>query len=371
MNAKLFPCFPFCNLSPIINRGLLSATLAVALGLPAACGTGLADGAGTHVASREYRLPEDPRELLRIDNEMKSYFAARITRWAALETQLDQITDAVLGEKGLHFRYEADGVYDVREAFRRRRGNCVTYSMLVVAVAREFRIPAEFNEVIIHPRWDRAGGIVLESRHINVRVEAPGGSYEIDLKQSDNLRVSRGSARVVDDARAFAGAYNNVGVYRLAAGDRVGALRLLELATATDPAYAAAWTNLGGAHVLAGDPERARECYERALAEEPATPAAASGLASLNRKCGRLAEAERLERTVVRYRERNPYYLLGVAREELAKGRLADARRHLKRAIHIKADEPELYELMAEVARGQGFESEAQRWAERSKIDLS
>jgi tetratricopeptide (TPR) repeat protein len=267
----------------------------------------------------------------------------------------------------MHFGYESNGVYDVREAFRRRRGNCLTYSMLVVAVAREFGISAKFNEVIIHPRWSRAGGLVLVNRHINVSVEAVGNSYELDIKFNEDLRVSRSSAQVVSDERAFSGAYNNVGVYRLAAGDRSEALRLMEKATAIDPTYEAAWTNLGSALILSGQLDRARVCYERALTEEPKAPAAISGLASVNRKTGRIAEAEKLERIAIRYRERNPYYLLNVARGEVSNGNLVAARRLLRRAILIKDDEPELYELMAEVARGQGLESEAKRWAEKSK----
>jgi tetratricopeptide (TPR) repeat protein len=323
------------------------------------------------VAAPDYRLPDDANELLRIDNEMKTFFDARIQRKASLETKLDEIAAAILGESGLHFGYESDGVYDVREAFRRRRGNCLTYSMLVVAVAREFGIPAEFNEVLIHPRWSRAGGLVLVNRHINVYVQAVGGSYELDLKFNEDLRVSRGSSQVVADARAFAGAYNNVGVYRLAAGDREEALRLMEKATAIDPTYGIAWTNLGGALILSGQLDRARVCFERALTEEPKAPAAISGLASVNRKAGRIAEAEKLERIAVSYRERNPYYLLRVARGEVSNGNLDAARRHLKRAIQIKDDEPEFYELMAEVARGQGLESEARRWTERSKRGAS
>jgi predicted Zn-dependent protease len=128
---------------------------------------------------------------------------------------------------------------------------------------------------------------------------------------------------------------------------------------------------LGGALILSGQLDRARVCFERALTEEPKAPAAISGLASVNRKAGRIAEAEKLERIAVSYRERNPYYLLRVARGEVSNGNLDAARRHLKRAIQIKDDEPEFYELMAEVARGQGLESEARRWTERSKRGAS
>jgi Transglutaminase-like superfamily len=166
----------------ISHCGLLGAMLIFMLGFSTVLGAEPAEGAKAVVSSPDYNLPEDPHELLRLDAEMKTFFAARIDRTALLETRLDEIIKAILGEKGLHFSYEGDGVYDVREAFRRRRGNCLTYSLLVVAVAREFGIKAEFNEVFIVPRWNRSGGIIIESRHINVRVEAPDGYYEIDLK---------------------------------------------------------------------------------------------------------------------------------------------------------------------------------------------
>lgn len=315
------------------------------------------------VAEASYRLPDDPRELLRLDDEMRAFFAARIHRRATLERRIDDVLEAILGETGLHFRYESDGVYDVREAFRRRRGNCVTYSMLVVAVAREFRIPAEFNEVTTRPQWSRSGGLVLESKHLNVHVEDTGrGTYELDLKILEDLRVSGSPAHVVDDARAFAGMYSTAGVHRLAAGAPEEALRLLERAVAIDPTSASAWANLGTAQMVIGDLVAARRCYDRALKEESSTMIAVSGLARINRAEGRLELAEKLERKVTRYRERNPYYLFYLAREEFAAGRLTDAQRHLRRAVRIKGDEPEFYEWMIAVARKAGREREATKW---------
>lgn len=312
-----------------------------------------------------YQLPEDSGELLRLDDEMRAFFAGRVRRRGGAESRVDDIVAAILEEEGLHFTYESDGLYDVREAFRRRRGNCVTFAMLVVAVAREYRVPARFNEVEIRPRWSRTGGLVLESRHLNVRVETETGSFEIDLQLFANLRATRRSAAQVGDERAFAGLYSNMGVYRLAGGDGAGARELLERAVATDPTFSSGWSNLGAACLLAGEVERARACYERALAEKTDSMAAISGLARIYREAGRLEEAVRLERAASRYRERNPYYLFALAREERASGSLEKARGHLARAIRIKRDEPEFYELMAQVSRELGRERDAQRWSRR------
>ena len=345
---------------------LAAAALALAL-LPATarCTPAPLPPATPVSGNAAYALPDNPDELLRLDDEMRAFFAARVHRRNGIEARTDEIVEAILGEKGLRFSYEADGLYDVREAFRRRRGNCMTFAMLVVAVAREHRVPAKFNEVDIRPHWSRTGGLVLESRHINVHVNVDAISYEIDLQLFANLRLSRQSARVVDDARAFAAVYSNAGVYRLAGGDRDGALPLMERAVTLDPTYVAGWSNLGAAHLLMDEVGKARRCYERALAENPEAMAAISGLARIHRLDGRTELAEKMERAVQRYRERNPYYLGTLAREERADGKLAEARRHLVRAIRIKRDEPEFYELLVQVTRAQGRAREVAKWTDR------
>ncbi len=315
----------------------------------------------------EYRLPDNAEDLLRMDDAMREYFSARINQQAPFLTKLDQISEAILGEENLHFRYEGKGVYDVREAFRRRRGNCMTYSMLTIAVAREFGVKAKFNEVRNDPEWNRSGGIVLVNGHINVRVENWPESYELDLKINEELLASRRSAREVSDARAFAGVYSSAGVHRLAKGEWAEAMLLLERATVIDPKALPAWTNLGSAFVTLDQLDRAQVCYERALDIDRKALAALSGLATIHRAMGRSDEAAKLERRVTRYRERNPYYLLNTAREASSKGDLKAARRHLKRAIRIKKDEPEIYQLMAEVSLGLGLEKEAKRWLKLSE----
>lgn len=316
-------------------------------------------------AAESYRLPENPSDLLRLDAEMRTFFAARVRRDAPVEDRLAAILAAIVGEDGLHFRYEEFGLYDVREAFRRRRGNCLTLSALIVAVARDFRIPARFNDVPVRPNWSRVGRIVLEENHVNVRLEAAGALYEIDFDPRLNSQASRERGRIITDQRACATLYSNAGVYRLIDGDPAGALRFLRLATQTDPSYAAGWTNLAGAHLFARDPAGARHCYDRALAVAPAHLAAIDGLARVSREAGDIPQAEKLERKVSRYRERNPYYLLYLARGELAAGDLQGAHQHLSRAVRIKDDDPEILAALVETSRRLGRARESSRWSKR------
>ena len=308
-----------------------------------------------------YRLPENPRELLRLDDEMRAYFAACVRSDSSSEDQIEAILAAIIGEKGLRFRYEEFGLYDVREAYRRRQGNCLTLSALIVAVAREFRMQARFNDVPTRPNWSRAGRIVLEENHINVRLETVEAVYEIDFDARASRQASRDRGHPIADQRALASLYSNAGVYRLIDDDSAGALRFLRLATQIDPDYPAGWTNLAGAYLLARDPTSARHCYERALAAAPAHLAALDGLARISREEGDLARAEKLERKVSHYRERNPYYLLHVARAKLADGDIQGAHQNLSRAVRIKDNDPEILEALVETSHRLGRQRESSR----------
>jgi Flp pilus assembly protein TadD len=99
------------------------------------------------------------------------------------------------------------------------------------------------------------------------------------------------------------------------------------------------------------------------LKEDPTELAALSNLADLYTQTGRLKQAAQFGKKVERYRLKNPYYLSFLARAEYSRGQYREAEGHLRRAIAIKDDEPEFYELRILVAQGLGRTTDAQRWA--------
>ena len=247
----------------IVPRFALAA--AAVLLPPVVCAQGAEPAAAGAAVVAGYRVPDDWRELLRVDDAMRRYFAAHVPRWGDTRGQLDAIVAAILGADGLNFSYREDGNFDARETFRRRQGNCVAFSILVVAVAREYRLTARFNEVRTEPRWDRIGQVVAEIRHLNVVVRTDTGKVMVDLLPVSGYGVTESSAREVPDARAFAMFYSNNGVYLLGQARLLEALPLLERATVIAPSFALGWVNLGHAHSLLGDTTKAQTCYERAL----------------------------------------------------------------------------------------------------------
>ncbi len=345
------------QLNPLL--ALLAAALLLAA--PPARAEVMAGASGAEA----YCLPEDPADLLRLDDEMRQFFATRVSRHSPIGDRIEAISAAIIRPDGLGFRYANAGLYDVREAFRRRSGNCLTFAALFVAVARDFGIHARFNQVDNRPTWTRAGSIVLEIRHIDVRIEHDHQAYEVGLDLSGLPAAPPIAAGPISDRRAFAEIYGTAGVQRLVVGDHTGALPLLRRATTADPTSTVAWTNLGKAYLICGDIAAARAAFESALRLRASDWAAIDGLARVHRSEGRPDLAEALERRAVRYRERNPYYLLFLAEGALADGKIEQARRLLLRAYDLKRDEAAILAALAATCHKLGRQGEAARWQRR------
>ena len=328
------------------------------------------DAAGGPPALRPaapYTLPAVDSDLLALDDEMRRFFSARIDLTASQDTRVNQVVTALLGEQGLHLVYAADANFSAREVFHQRHGNCLSFSLLAVAVARASGLTAKFCEVNSYSRWDRFGKLITEIRHVNVQIWANLDRYELDLLPIAERVAPIASARVVSDARAFAHFYNNLGVFRLSEGAAAEAQVLFDRALAADSTAAFVWANKGSALQMAGDQAAARNCLERAVREDPADLAALSSLADFYGRTGEPGLATKLNKKVERYRLRNPYYLSLLARNEYGRGAFREAEAHLRRAIAIKDDEPEFYELRILVAQGLGRAADAQRWENKLK----
>lgn len=320
-------------------------------------------------ASPPYQPPEQPADLLKLDDTIRDFFAARLARSYSEYHRVRTIVDSILQSDGLHFVYDASATFDARETFRRRRGNCASFSFLVAAVAREFGLQASFQTIRRPSRWQRVNGIVVSVQHLAVKVDTMEGSCTIDLEPAiAPAPAVGGTMRGVSDETAFALFYCNIGFSQLIAGDTERALHYTTRATEIDPRCASAWANRATLLVRKGDLLAARESFRRAARLRPQGDAALDGLVSVLRQLGTpedLREADKLERRANAIRERNPYYHEELARLARVRGDLASAEKHLRRAISLQRDEPEFYVQWIAVLEQLGRPDDARRAASR------
>jgi Flp pilus assembly protein TadD len=351
-------------------RFLLAAVAALATGcatLPAARWTVPSEAllAGpAEPAAPATPLVED-EEVLRVSPEMQAFLDRHVARGASRASRLRQLGRAILDEESLGLRYD-ESTRTASAAFRARRGNCLSFSTMFVALARRAGLPAHFQEVDTPPDWTLRGEVLVLNRHVNVLVDLGRAGQQVVDFSPDGVR-GRYDRRRVSDRRALAHYDNNMAVERLQAGDEAAAFRYLRRAVGRDASFAPAWTNLGILHFRQGRAALAEAAYLRALRADGRQLVAMSNLATLYERTGATDTAAAYRRRVTRHRDGNPYYRYQLAREAVTAGDYDTAIRHLRYAVARRPREERFHALLGESYLGKGDEKAARAWFARAE----
>lgn len=240
--------------------------------------------------------------------------------------------------------YDIFTTLPVAETFRRRKGNCLSVTMLLLAMARELGIHASFNQVMVPPTRLTEAEVVVNFRHINLAVDLPGGRQIIDFGVVEfDVAFAH---QLVSDRLALSQAYNNMAAERLLAGDRSAAFLNLRKALELVPGNSDFWINLGVLYEKDGLKSRAEESYIQALQLNPVNLVAARNLERVLREQGRGTVAEGLVAGVQERRSQDPLFTYFQARQAYRASRFTEARRLLERGVRKEGKNHRLHFLL-------------------------
>ncbi len=276
---------------------------------------------------------EDP---LKINDEMIRFLNENVDHSSDRFLELQSLVRKLFQENALHFTY----VQETRTAidtFEKRGGNCVSFTILFIALARQLGMDAKFREVSIVPTWSKIGNVVTMHGHANAAVFIGGEGYVVDLfPRVDRIQLG---GRVVSDGRAIAHFYNNKGVDHLGAGRYATAIEWFQKALESDPTSTFAWANLGVAQAFAGRLNEAENSYRQAIQLDAGELTAMSNLASLYERMGRFREAKSYKAKVKKFNLRNPYYHFDLGLQAFSAGDYRESIVHYKAALKLKSVE--------------------------------
>lgn len=317
--------------------------------------------------------PRSRAELLAVNDAMRQFVRDRVSPTGTQQYKIRQLTSAVLHPGSLGVTYSDRMTLVASEAFERGTGNCLTLSMLFVALAREAGIDARFYEVNVVPEWTRAGDIVFATRHVNVGGNMRGGAnYVMDF--SPYLERRQVGRRRLSDDEALAQYYNNVGAELLASGNLPAAYAHFVYGIGLAPEVSYLWSNLSVAYSRNGQPDAAELALRQAIALDHDNTSALTNLARILEARGDREGADRLVRKVVAVQQNNPYYQFAIGERLLVEQRYAEALEQLQRAIALEADEALFYRRAAQAARrtnqlalAESYDAEARRLEARAR----
>ncbi|MFI2812322.1 CDC27 family protein [Microbulbifer sp. JSM ZJ756] len=288
------------------------------------------------------RLPD--QDLLALSPEMHDYLsgiapgARPDSRLAALIRAFEQQEFAV--------QYDANSTLTASDTYHQQRGNCLAFTLMMVAMSRELGADAYFNEVDVPPVWDSAEDqTFVVYRHINMVSESRRGRRVVDFNLEAYDPVY--DQRRLTDREAFAQYYSNRGIELMQQGNIELAFLHLRKAIDLQPGSGDLWSNMGALYSRAGQRTEAENSYRQALVLDAGHLVAISNLEHLYRAGGRTQLADAYARSARYHRERNPYYLYQKARSAYEEGEYEQAHHQLKRALWKHEEDHRFHFLMA------------------------
>jgi len=318
--------------------------------------------------SRAQEAPDliEKEEVLAVSGEMRQFLDTKVHRKASSQARMRELIDAIIHDGTFGLEFEG-ATRTASETFRLRRGNCLSFSNMFLAMARYVGLEAQFQEVDIPPDWTFQDDVFLLNRHVNVSMDLGSlGEHVVDLN-IDDFRTSY-DTRTISDTRALAHYYNNMGVEHMQAGDVATALGYFRRALAeNDRRFSPAWTNLGTLYLRTDHPEYAEAAYLQALKADGEDFVAMSNLVNFYESRGDVELAADYRRRVARHRKQNPYFRYQRAREAYLEEDYDTAINHLKYAIRKNRNEDQFYFLLGMSYLQKGNERKARHWLGRAK----
>lgn len=295
--------------------------------------------------------------LLAVNDDMRAFLHENVPDGVGDRRKVELILEAIL-EDGLQLSYNNFKTYTAQEAFYSREGNCMSFTSLFVALAREAGVDAKFQEVEVPPTWSQRGESWLYNLHINAVVDIPGGHQVVDFSlenySSDYRRWPLG------DLEALSRYHNNLGVHWMNQGKSQKAFLHFRRSLELSDEWGFVWSNLGTLYRRAGDLAAAEAAYLKAVALDD-EPSANSNLARLYQQLDKQELAAYYKNRVHLFRRKNPYYLFHLAEEAYALADYNRAATLLRTAIRRDDKDHQFHRLLGLVYTRSGDLDAARR----------
>jgi tetratricopeptide (TPR) repeat protein len=272
------------------------------------------------------------------DEAIRGYVAANVNPSVSATARFRQLIGALARDGYFDTAYSPNLTLTAAGAFEIRGGNCLSYTNMFIALAREAGLDAVYQVVDVPPSWDAEANFLIRYAHINVLIknvhlDRQFGQTVVDF---NDVRLAPDyPRREVSDAYAKALYYANHSVALLKVGEaRAGFAHLLR-AINTDPSNADLWVNLGAFYAVQGTFAGAAEAYQIALRINADNKSALSGLARSYANLGDESRAAQYLERVRNYREANPFYHYALAKAAFDEADFENSLNYINAAIGL------------------------------------
>lgn len=313
-------------------------------------------------------VPPDSAQVMAVPPELKALVQERVN--ASSPNQLQRLRRLMelmsISPDGLNLQYNDQATQTVEQAYASRQANCLTYTLVFLALAREAGLDAHPQEIEETLAWQQRDDIVYRSNHANAAVRIAGRRFVIDV--GSRFVIARHPARAISERRLLAQYYNNRAAQLMSLGELPDALAHARIAIELDPTYPTTWSNTGVLRLHSGDIGGAEQAYKTALSLAPGHSSALFNLVSLYKRTGDHKREIQFRRQLDKVQSQDPFHQFLLAAELENKGEYAQAIQHYKRAIRLHGGEHRFYYGLARAYAQSGSAARARRALERALV---
>ena len=296
------------------------------------------------LGDRAGKLPLPEEDIFGITREMRDYLRKHVPEEENNYAKLRKLLEVMM--EG--WKLDPLKTYSAADTFRHRKGNCLSYAIMMVTLGRELGMDLSFNEVFIPPAWDmQTEQTLVFFRHVNVTARAGGRRIILDL-DLEEYDFSYPQQKITDIA-AEAHYYNNRGTDYLKANDMEQAFLYFKKALTLQPEQAFLWVNMGVLYLRYSHYQEAEAAFLHTLELDSTDITAINNLQSLYVRQGNTKLAEYYREEAERSRLKNPYYLYFLAGKMLDNNQPDSALKYIRRAINRYEREYRFHFLAAKI----------------------
>ncbi len=289
-----------------------------------------------------------PEQVMAVPPELRAQLQQQVIDGGGSDrARLERLALFLFQKSGLGMEYSAEPTLTVEQAYRTRKANCLTFTLLTVALARASGLEAYGQELDDIVAWRVDDDIIYGFNHVNAGIRIGSTRFTVDVAR--DLVMARNPPEPVTDQRLLALYYSNRAAELLAGATPAPAAPYMAMALQLAPRYAGAWANAGVMHLRQGDRQAAERDYLKALALDPKNASALVNLVTLYRSTGDEARRAMYARRIEKIQAKDPYFQFLQAEDAEKHADYAGAAQHYQRAIRLYDGDPRFYVGLARV----------------------
>lgn len=162
----------------------------------------------------------------------------------------------------LNFDYDINSTLNAQETFQKKRGNCLSYTGLFVALARHLKVPVNFAYLSEIVDFEEREGSYVVSSHIAAEFNDGHKTVLVDFnRQNEDFKLYER----IDDKTAYCLFYNNIAVSKISEGYFEEGERILNFLLEVKPFQKELLNNKGVLLIKRGKYEQALSFYNNML----------------------------------------------------------------------------------------------------------